>query len=146
MTVGHMEILGSFGAKSPLLSLERTRDALASYVEVRWPVGRRKSVAREWELSADEARSVCEGSASQTTLDKIWLHPRGGWSVLFPVFGALLGQTADAFIQSQRKHHAELARRHRSLARDLRALAADRALPTAESVADGDRQRRAERG
>lgn len=103
MTVTYVEVHGSFGEKFPLLRLDRTRDGLASYCEVRWPVGRRKSVAREWGLSADEARSICEGSASQATLDKVWRHPRGGWSVLIPVMGAVVGQPIHEFFREKMK-------------------------------------------
>lgn len=96
-----VEILGSEGEKYPFLQLDRTRDGLAAYCARRWPVGRRKSVAREWGLSADEARSVCEGSASQATLDKVWRHPQGGWTVLLPVMGAVVGQSIHDFFRAQ---------------------------------------------
>lgn len=121
MTVKAMEILGRDGENFPLLSLERTRDALATYCAVRWPNGRRKAIEREWDLTSEQARSVVEASASSATLDEIWLHPRGGWAVLFPVFGALLNETAEEFIQKERRRHVERAGRLRSLARDIRA-------------------------
>lgn len=120
MTVTAMELHGYFGEKFPLFSVERTRDAIAAYCEIRWPVGRRKSVAREWDLTADEARSVCEASASQATLDKIYTHKRGGWAVMFPVFGALIGQTAEQFIENERRRHVEQARRLGALVADFR--------------------------
>lgn len=126
MSVTHMEILGSVGEKLPMFPLDRTRDALASFVQVRWPVGRRKAVAKEWGLSADEARSICEASASQATLDKVWRHERGGWAVAIPVLGAVIGMGLDDFIATQRSRHVEHARRSRALVRDLRALASDR--------------------
>jgi hypothetical protein len=130
MTVTWMDVDGSFGEKFPLLRLDRTRDGLASYCEARWPVGRRKSVAKEWGLSADEARSLCEGSASQATLDKVWRHPRGGWTVLLPVMGAVIGQPIHEFFREQMKqaakaqehaeHHERLAKAaYRRLADDL---------------------------
>lgn len=120
MTVTYMEVHGSFGEKSPLFRLDRTRDGLASYCEARWPVGRRKSVAKEWGLSADEARSVCEGSASQATLDKVWRHDRGGWTVLLPVMGAVIGQPISEFFREQIKQAAREAQRaeeHEQLAK-----------------------------
>lgn len=103
-----------------MFSLDRTRDALAAYCSFRWPVGRRKSVAREWGLTADEARSICEGSASQSTLDKVWLHKNGGWEVIAPVFGALIGQTVEQHLIRKRKAHVEQARRIGSLVRNGR--------------------------
>lgn len=72
MTVTIMEILGSDGASRPTLHLTRgTRDALARYCEARWPVGRRKEVAREWNLTPDQARSGPRGLRGNT----IW-HDR----------------------------------------------------------------------
>jgi hypothetical protein len=128
MRVSTVEILGSEGAFCPSLGLARqTRDALARYVALRWPTDRRKSVAAEFGLSRDEARSVCEATASATTIDKIWKSPRGGWSVLLPVMGAVIGQTIEDFHQQEVRNHAAQARRHASLARDLRALRSPRA-------------------
>lgn len=112
MTDATMAFRHHHGESFPLLSVERrTRDALSSYCAHRWPVGRRKAVAREWSLSDDEARSVCSGRASWQTFDKIIHHKRGGWAVLFPLFGALLDETAEHHIIKMRKAHAEHAQR-----------------------------------
>lgn len=122
MDVTMQEILGPFGEKQPNLGLTRlTRDALARYCELRWPRGRRNAVEREWGLSADQARSVCEATASASTIDKVWRHPRGGWSVLLPVMGAVIGESAEDFLIDQRRKHIENARRASGLARDIRA-------------------------
>lgn len=123
MTVTMMEILGSDGAGRPILSLERaTRDALSKYVTLRWPTGRRKAVEREWSLTPDEARGVCEATASAATIDKIWKHKKGGWLVAFPVLGAVIGQGADDFLLVERRKYVELARRSGAVVRDIRAL------------------------
>jgi hypothetical protein len=123
MKVSTMEILGSRGEFFPSLGLARqTRDALARYVALRWPTGRRKAVAAEFGLTPDEARSVCEATASAATIDKIWKSPAGGWSVLLPVMGAVVGQTIEDFHHQELKNHAAQARRHASLVRDLRAV------------------------
>ena len=46
-----MEINGRDGVFRPTFVLSRqTRDALAQYAALRWPVGRRKAVAKEWGL------------------------------------------------------------------------------------------------
>lgn len=119
MTDQAMVFRHHFGESFPLLSVDkRTRDALAAYVAHRWPHGRRKAVMREWDLSDDEARSVCAGRCSWATFDKIITHKQGGWSVLFPVYGALLDETAEHFILSTRKAHAEHARRLGALVGD----------------------------
>lgn len=97
-----MEILGSDGAGRPTLPLQRaTREALKRYVELRWPVGRRKSVSIEWDLTNDEARAICEGNPSPTTIDKVWHHPRGGWRVGLPVMGAVFGLALDDFLAAE---------------------------------------------
>jgi len=119
-----MEIRDVFGENLPGLDLQRTRDALAAYVGVRWPVGRRKAVMKEWGLNEDEARSVATGRASWATFDKIIFHPRGGWSVLFPIFGALLNQSASAFLRNESRRHAEHASRLGALVGDFRPRAA----------------------
>lgn len=116
-----MEVRDVFGENLPGLDLQRTRDALAAYVALRWPVGRRKAVMKEWGLNEDEARSVTGGRASWATFDKILLHPRGQWAVALPIMGAVIGHGVEDFLLEQRKRHADLARRHGALVRDLRA-------------------------
>lgn len=140
MTVRPMEIRDVFGENLPGFDLQRTRDALAAYVAARWPVGRRKFVMKEWGLSEDEARSVTTGRASWSTFDKIIFHPRGGWRVLFPIFGALLNQSADAFLHDESRRHAEHAQRLGALVGDFRPRAPTR-LPNSPSLA-GEQDRR----
>jgi hypothetical protein len=140
MTGSTMTVRDWFGEISPLLGLSRTRDALTAYVGERWPVGRRKSVMREWDLSEDEARSVCTGRCSWATWDKIVNHKNGRWSVILPVIGALLDEPVEQFIIQKRKAHAERAERLGALVSDLWALPADPRLP-----ADNLDQRVAER-
>ncbi len=119
-----MDVRHENGAGLPSLGLDRaTRDGLAAYARLTWPGGTAKSVAREWDLSIDEARGLVAGRASQTTVDKVWKHPRGGWGVILPVLGAVVGHGADVFLQSQRAKHADLARRHGALVRDMRTRA-----------------------
>jgi hypothetical protein len=147
MQVTMMEILGSDGAGRPILSLERaTRDALAKYTALRWPVGRRKAVEREWTLTVDEARAVCEGTAGTATIDKIWKHKNGGWIVAFPVLGAVIGQDADDFLLAMRRKHVELARRSGAVVRDLRALPDLRGDGASQLAPDVGRERRTYRG
>lgn len=121
-----MEIRDSFGEFLPGLGLERTRDALAKYVEIRWPYGRRKAVMKEWDLNEDEARSVISGRASWATWDKIVNHHNGRWAVIFPVYGALFDEAAEHFIQARRKAHADHAERLGALVGDWWPLGADR--------------------
>lgn len=118
MTVSYMEVRDSFGEKFPMFDAPGVRDALATYALLRWPSGRRKAVMKEWGLSDDEARSVCSGKCSWATFEKIVFHKRGGWTVLFPIFGAALDQTAEQHIIQVRKAHAEHAERLGALVGD----------------------------
>lgn len=131
MELTYVEILGSDGASRPMLGLTRqTRDALKTYCELRWPTSRRKSVEREWGLTPDEARGVCEGTASATTIDKVW--KAGGWAVLLPVLGAVIGHPVSDFIASERRKHVQAAQRERALLRDLHSVASAHRLAPAE--------------
>lgn len=124
MTVTHMEILGREGARRPSLGLTRhTRDALAEYCRLRWPTGRRKAVAREWSLTPDEARAVCEATPGAQTVDKIWKHPNGGWSVLVPVLGAVIGHSFEHWLNQERGRLARERTRLEAQERRLVALA-----------------------
>jgi hypothetical protein len=111
MQVTAMEILGSGGLNRPMMPLDVELDtAFALYCEKRWPVGRRKAVEREWGLSVDEARAVVEAKASKRIISKILKHPRGGWAVVLPVLGAVIGEPIDAFFRDQMKQAAREAR------------------------------------
>jgi hypothetical protein len=121
MTVTHMENLGRVGASFPILPLLRqSRDALARYCEARWPVGRRKAVEREWNLSPDEARGVIEATASAATIDKVW--KAGGWAVALPVLSSVIGESVEDFLTTERRKQLEVAQRTGALVRHLRAV------------------------
>lgn len=142
MTVTSMEIRHNERAGQHTLGLDRaTRDALATYANLRWPTGAAKHAAKEWGLTLDEGRGVVSGRTSQATLDRILKHPNGGWSVALPVLGAVIGHGLDHFLQAERARHVELARRNRALVRDLRAGPGDRRLPAAELASENPRRR-----
>lgn len=118
---------------------KQTRDALATYCRLRWPHHTAKQAAREWDLSLDEGRGIVAGRASQTTIDKVWKHTNGGWSVLIPVLGAVIGQPVEDFFASEktrirharREHEARLSRVGEAV-RNLRSrsgVASDGVLP-----------------
>lgn len=126
-----MTVFANEGDFSPRLGLDRSMsDALAVYVAQSFPVqGRRKAVANEWGLGLDEARTVIEARPSRATLDRIFKHPNGGWRVILPVMGAVVGQTADAFIirekerlSNERREYEARENRLVEMARDLRAV------------------------
>lgn len=147
MTVNAMDVRHENGAGLPSLGLDRaTRDGLAAYARLTWPSGTVKAAAREWDLSIDAAKGLVAGRASLTTIDWVWKHPRGGWAVIFPVLGAVVGHGAEVFLQSQRTKHAELARRHGALVRDLRARPAVPHHRADQLAADPGRKRDARGG
>lgn len=119
-----MENLGRVGENRPFSRLPRElRQAVAAYVAINAPRGRRKWVEDRFDLSPDQARSVCDGTASISTLERVFRHPNGRWALLIPIMGAVVGQELDDFIKDERKRHVEDAHRSRALGRDLRALA-----------------------
>lgn len=126
-----MTIYSNDGDFLPRLGLDRSMaDALAVYVQQSFPaLGRRKAVASEWDLGSEEARTVIEGRPSKATLDRIFKHPNGGWRVILPVMGAVVGQSADAFILHEKERLADERRQHElrearlgQMARDLRTV------------------------
>lgn len=126
MQVTAMEILGFDGESRPILALtRRRRDALSAYVERRWPVGRRKAVMAEWDLTNDEARAVIEGTASEATWEKVVQHPKGGWAVVLPILGAVVGQSFDQFIAQEARRRADAGQRYLADARHLSQVARD---------------------
>lgn len=129
MTAVDMEILGLVGEKRPNLGLERagSADALATYAKARWRDARsiRKAVANEWSLTADEARSVLEGTASKATYDKIKRHPNGGWRVVVEVEAAVIGQSLDQFLETESRRRARDGERYLADSRHLLEVARD---------------------
>lgn len=116
---------GSFGEISHSLFDIRLGDTLAELARERWPSGTRKHVAREWGLTHEQARSVCDGSASKATLEHIFRHKRGRWPLILEVFARFLGEGVEQHLQRQRRSHEERAERLGAIARDLH-LASDR--------------------
>lgn len=99
------------------LGLDRaTRDALATYARLRWPANTAKFAAKEWGLSLDEGRGIVAGRASAQTIDRVWKSPNGGWRVIIPVLGAVVGRELDTFLDAElaeldREHNVRAARR-----------------------------------
>jgi hypothetical protein len=120
MSVTWMDISHNERAAQRSLGLDRaSRDSVAAYCRAEWPSNTAKNVARAWDLSLDEARGVVAGRASQATIDKIFKHPNGGWRVVLPVLGAVIGHGVDVFFRQQMLEAAkaaEHAQRHEQLA------------------------------
>lgn len=126
-----MTIYANDGAKLPTFELDQTfADALALWCDRSFDaVGRRKAVARHFDLTLDEARTVLEARASRSVSNRILKHKNGGWKVALPVLGAVIGQTADDFIiaektrlENERKSFEAREARLGAMARDLRSV------------------------
>jgi len=113
MTVTADMILTNLGTTFPLD--RRRKDALAEYA--RKSAGDAKSkhlwVQRQWGLEPYEAKDLLKGNASEAIWERIVKHKtNGGWKVVIPVLGAVIGQSLDAFIASEiediRHERAEL--------------------------------------
>jgi hypothetical protein len=106
-------ILTDFGAKLPLD--QRRKDALAAFArashqrtQTRW--GAQVWVEHRWDLKDYEAKDLLKGNASEAVWERIVKHPNGGWSVVIPIMGAVIGQSLEDYIEQQ----AEGARRERA--------------------------------
>lgn len=126
-----MSIYANDGEFRPTLGLDRSMaDALAVWAQQTFPApGTRKALARYFDLSLDEARTLLEARPSRSLQDRIFKHPNGGWRVILPVMGAVVGQTADAFIirekerlADERRTYEEREARLGQMARDLRVV------------------------
>lgn len=135
MTATAAMILSNRGEKRPNDALDKsTSDALAAFVRHQWPTHTRKNIEREFDLTPEAAKTVVEANASKATLDRIFKHRNGGWRVLLPVMGAVVGQTADAFIIEERKRLAR--ERDEYEAQSARMAALGRDFLTVFSVGD----------
>lgn len=116
-----LDIRTQNGFSRPEFSVDKSvRDALADFFRRQYPANGTKLMARDFGLSLDEAKGVLAGRASLNTLNQILKSKNGGWPVLLPVMGAVIGETADQFIEKQRERHETLAERHRALGSNLR--------------------------
>lgn len=141
MTVAAMEILSLRGTVLPLD--QRRRDALAHYARLEAEAAGMPAqswVRQAWGLKDYEAKDLLKAMSSETIWERILKHKNGGWPVALAVLGAVIGQDVEAFLQTSRKRHVEIARRHGALVRDLRARPATR-LPAAAELDPGPSKR-----
>lgn len=132
-----MDVRHENALKLPQLGLDRaTRDGLAAYARLHWPAGTAKHAAKAWDLSMDEARGVVAGRASQTTIDKIWKSPNGGWDVILPVLGAVVGTALHDHFRQQAREAARAERE--AIEHERLALAAYQRLPTLRADGFGE--------
>lgn len=127
MTLTAQMILTDFGAKLALD--QRRRDALAAYARAahsrtQTRHGAQGWVEMEWGLTDYEAKHLLKGNASEAVWERIVKHPNGGWAVVIPIMGAVIGLSLEDYIE-QKAREAERERiEWQSRERDLAALAA----------------------
>lgn len=120
-------ILTDFGAKLALD--QRRRDALAAYAraahsrtQTRW--GAQAWVEAQWGLTDYEAKHLLKGNASEAVWERIVKHPNGGWSVVIPVMGAVIGMSLESYIEQQAKEAAREREQWEATEQRLAALSA----------------------
>ena len=87
-----------------------SKNGIARYARRHWRQNTVKAVQTQWDLTEGEAKGVVYGHASQTTLDKIYQHPRGGWPVALYVLAVVIGADLADFLRKDRErvaHEAE---------------------------------------
>jgi hypothetical protein len=97
-------ILTDFGAKLPLD--QRRKDALAHFARAEHSRTQTRRGAQawcedRWGLKDYEAKDLLKGNASETVWERIVKHPNGGWSVVIPVMGAVIGMSLESYIERQ---------------------------------------------
>lgn len=140
MTVTYMEIRSAKREPQRRLELDKgLRDALADLCRRRWPSGTAKAVARAFDLSLDQARAIVAAKGSLSSLEQVLKN--GGWQVVFPLLGEVIGQSAEQYLIEARKSNEENGERLASLASNLWALGSHG--PSApDDLADRQGQRR----
>lgn len=104
---------------------QRRRDALANYAEQcaeREGIPKLTWIQRNWPLKVYEAKDLLKGNASEVVWERIIKArgPHGGWRIVIPVMGAVVGQALEDFIRAER---AELEREAQQREREARELA-----------------------
>lgn len=111
------------------------REALGVYARRRWPLNTSVHAAKAWSIPKSTAANLLKGHASDATLTAI--IRAGGWELVLPVMGAVIGHPVHEFFKAQIKsaareaeraeHHEQLAAAaYRTLAGDAAPLGEDR--------------------
>lgn len=139
MTVEYVEIFTRRGTVLPLD--QRRRDALAEYARLASEdagLAAQAWARKTWGLKDYEAKDLLRANSSEAIWERIVKskHPEhGGWRVVLAVYGAIIGEGVDDFLQNERRKHVELARRNGALVRDLRSFDPVRPRPAGEPSA-----------
>jgi len=78
-----------------------TKNAWARYVRRRWRANTLSHAMTEWNLTEGEARGLLYAQASQSTIDKILDHPRGGFKLGLEILVIKTGLSLEGYIEQQ---------------------------------------------
>jgi hypothetical protein len=96
------EIISLRGTILPLS--RRRRDALEAFARLEAEKAGKPPqtwVRETWDFTAAEAKEVLKANASEVLWERIIQHPNGGWKVMIPVMGSVIGQSLDDFVHSE---------------------------------------------
>lgn len=116
------------------------REALALYARRTWPLNTSIHAAKAWGIDKTTAKNLLKGHASDATITRVLRA--GGWAMALPVIGAVIGHSAEQFLEDERRKHVELARRNGALVTDLRAGLGLHPVPAGKPAADSDSEPR----
>jgi len=115
MTITTADLMTFGGHNLPFA--QDLREAIANYARRKWPTNTSGHMAKAWGLTKDKAKNVLKLHASDATITAILRE--GGWELVLPVMGAVIGEPVDAFFRDQMKRaarEAERAYEHEQLA------------------------------
>lgn len=115
MSITAAEVMTFGGQNLPFA--QDLREAIGNYARRTWPTQTSVHASKAWGISKDAAKNVLKGHASDATVTKI--IRAGGWALVLPVVGAVIGEPVHAFFREQMKQaarEAERAQRHEELA------------------------------
>lgn len=99
-----------------------TKNAWAKYVRNRWHANVLAEIQAEWDLTEGEARGVLYAQASQSTIDKILEHRRGGFGLGLEILALKCATTLEGFIENQAQEAVRERARWQAEERRLAAL------------------------
>lgn len=96
------EIISLRGTILPLS--RRRRDALEAFARLEAEKAGKPAqtwVRETWGFTAAEAKEVLKANASEVLWERIIQHPNGGWKVMIPVMGSVIGLSLEDHIHSE---------------------------------------------
>lgn len=78
-----------------------TKNAWARYVRNRWRTNTLCEIQSEWDLTEGQARGLLYAQASQSTIDAILEHPRGGFGLGLLILEIKTQTTLESYITAQ---------------------------------------------